>query len=84
MDNQEFDLGRLKWMCRRGMLELDILLERFVDRGIYLQLSTDNQQLFEALMQEPDPVLLAWFMGNEAPKQTFSALVETIRAETKP
>jgi antitoxin CptB len=34
------DLERLKWKCRRGLLELDIVLERYLGRGeIHPQLS---------------------------------------------
>lgn len=26
------ELNRLRWQCRRGLLELDLLLERFLER----------------------------------------------------
>lgn len=73
------DEGRLRWMCRRGMLELDILFERFIDNGGYERLDQDERQLFEVLMQEPDPVLFSWFLGSEAADQRFAELVQKIR-----
>ena len=32
------ELNRLRWQCRRGVLELDLVLERFLERhGAHLQ-----------------------------------------------
>jgi antitoxin CptB len=32
------ELNRLRWQCRRGLLELDLVLERFLERhGEHLQ-----------------------------------------------
>ena len=31
-DAESFTLGRLRWRCRRGMKELDVLLERFAQQ----------------------------------------------------
>lgn len=48
---KEFD--RVRWRCRRGMLELDIVLQRFVDKH-YMQLNEFELQQFEALLDLPD------------------------------
>ena len=55
-------LARLRWACRRGMLELDVLLAPFVDH--YPQLDAGQQQDFERLLACDDPELFAWFMGH--------------------
>jgi antitoxin CptB len=55
---------RLRWACRRGMLELDVLFMPFVEEA-YDLLSTKQKQVFEHLLEEQDPVLFAWFMGHE-------------------
>jgi len=55
---------RLRWACRRGMLELDVLFMPFVEEA-YDSLSTKEKQVFERLLEEQDPVLFAWFMGHE-------------------
>lgn len=39
--------NRLRWQCRRGLLELDILLKRFLDK----ELETLSKQEFIALDQ---------------------------------
>jgi len=55
---------RLKWACRRGMLELDVLFMPFVDEA-YDDLSEKNKGIFERLLECQDPELFAWFMGHE-------------------
>ena len=54
---------KLRWACRRGMLELDILLAPFVEQG-YDALSLEQKQDFERLLACDDPDLFAWFMGH--------------------
>ena len=55
---------RLRWACRRGMLELDVLFMPFVEEA-YDLLSVKDKQVFERLLAEQDPELFAWFMGHE-------------------
>ena len=55
---------RLRWACRRGMLELDLLFLPFVDQA-YDDLSEDEKAIFERLLVCQDPELFAWFMGHE-------------------
>lgn len=57
--------ARLRWACRRGMLELDVLFIPFVDEA-YDYLSAAEQLIFERLLTEQDPDLFAWFMGHKA------------------
>lgn len=72
-------ITRLRWQCRRGMLELDLLFDGFLDHG-YPQLGKQQQQQFRELLDESDPVLNAWFMGQEQPDNpAFSQLVAQIR-----
>lgn len=55
---------RLKWACRRGMLELDVLLGPFVEEA-FPDLSEPDQELFERLLTCDDPDLFAWIMGHQ-------------------
>ena len=57
-------LARLKWACRRGMLELDVLLMPFVDEA-FDSLDYEQQEIFERLLTSDDPDLFAWFMGHQ-------------------
>ncbi|WP_448247148.1 FAD assembly factor SdhE [Thalassotalea agariperforans] len=56
--------ARLRWACRRGMLELDVLFLPFVDEA-YDQLSENQKLTFERLLEGDDPDLFAWFMGHQ-------------------
>ncbi len=71
MPSEDFSLQleqrRLLWQCRRGMLELDMLLQPFV-RQHYAQLSTTQQQQFMALLEYPDQTLQAWFFQEQLPE----------------
>lgn len=47
------ELDRVRWRCRRGMLELDIILQRFVDKH-YTQLNEAELQQFDIFLNLPD------------------------------
>jgi antitoxin CptB len=55
--------ARLRWACRRGMLELDVLFLPFVDEA-YDSISDEQKLVFERLLTCDDPDLFAWFMGH--------------------
>jgi antitoxin CptB len=60
------DPGRLLWRCRRGMKELDVILERFARQGL-TGASAAERQAFERLLGLPDPLLAGYFLGEEGP-----------------
>ena len=47
------ELERARWRCRRGLLELDIILQRFMDAH-YMQLDEAELQQFETLLSLSD------------------------------
>ena len=47
------ELDRIRWHCRRGMLELDLVLARFLDRH-FADLPPSQQEAFKALLEYPD------------------------------
>ena len=57
-------LERARWRCRRGMLELDIVLQRFLDRD-YLQLNNQQLEQFERLLDLPDNDLWDLVTGRQ-------------------
>lgn len=61
------EIKRLKWRCRRGMRELDQLMERFLDRA-YATSSGEERALFLALLDTEDDILWRWCMGRERPE----------------
>ena len=71
--------SRLLWQCRRGMLELDIVLHSFLDR-YGAMLSPSQQDSFERLLGSPDQQLQSWLEGTAIPPQPdLRELVERIR-----
>lgn len=78
-DSDLTNIERLRWQCRRGMLELDVLLEAFLDQH-YAGLTPRLQRLFIQLLGFPDPVIHAWCVGGEAPDDDeFEELIASIR-----
>ena len=68
-----------RWQCRRGMLELDLLLNNFVDKK-FDGLTQQQNKSFELLLSYPDQTLLDLLLGNAVSSDTsMSAIVEQIR-----
>ncbi len=61
------EIRRLRWQCRRGMLELDHLLMRFLDVG-YQDLDATRRAEFTALLGQQDQDLSDWFMSRKVPE----------------
>ena len=75
--------ARLKWACRRGMLELDVLFMPFVEEA-FGELSYEDQELFEKLLTCDDPDLFAWFMGHQVCKEPdLARMVDIILERVK-
>jgi antitoxin CptB len=71
---------RLLWRCRRGMKELDVLLERYA-RAVLPCASADERRAFAELLELPDPALAGYLLGGEVPPQAdLAGLVRRIRA----
>jgi len=67
-----FAPGRLRWRCRRGMKELDVLLERFAQR-VRLEASTEECRVFAELLELPDPLLAGYLLGGVTPAEPHLA-----------
>lgn len=78
MTGQDTNMARLRWGCRRGMLELDVVLEPFFDAE-FANLGAQQQQDFERLLACDDPELFAWIMGHEqCSDEALAAMVKRI------
>jgi antitoxin CptB len=74
------NLERVRWRSRRGLLELDIVLGRFVEAH-YAQLDENEKKVFEVLLDMPDNPLWDMIAGRkEATPGEQQALLEKIRA----
>ena len=75
------DDRRLKWQCRRGMLELDLVLLPFVEQRFW-HLPELDQTLFRNFLAEDDPTLFEWFNGRNLPADAASLrLIAMIRGQ---
>ena len=77
--NGDRDAERIKWHCRRGLLELDLVLERFVTR-YFEELDAEQTEVFKELLAYEDNDLLDMVMGRAEPvNEDLSAVLELMR-----
>lgn len=70
----DMSMSKLRWRCRRGMLELDILLSNFVEME-YNLLSQEEIALFSTLLDYPDQTLFDLLLGKT---ETSDAMITEI------
>ncbi|EEB79194.1 MAG: succinate dehydrogenase assembly factor 2 [Halioglobus sp.] len=68
------EINRMRWAARRGMLELDLVLEPFV-QSRFATLDEADRIRFKDLMLSEDQDLFAWFMRREQPQDRELALI---------
>jgi len=74
-----YNIARLRWDCRRGMLELDLLLLPFLEK-VFPTLTEQEQQLFIELLACTDQDLYIWLIGHEQPSDPkFNQLIKRVR-----
>lgn len=77
-------LEQLRWRCRRGMRELDLLLAGHLDRH-GAGFDDDARAAFELLLAQTDMDLYDWFTGRATPPDgPLHDLVTVILAERAP
>ncbi len=73
--------SQLRWQCRRGMLELDYLLESFLNEK-FDQLNDSEQALFKKLLGYPDRVILNWLLGKSSPQdQQLLPIIQQFKSD---
>ena len=72
--------ARLAWLSRRGIKELDLVLQGFLQDG-YAEATAAERQAFAALLEYQDPEILdRIFHGVEDEDVAIAALVQRLRA----
>lgn len=75
----EMTMSRLRWLCRRGMKELDIAMESYLDNH-YAAASEADRSAFGELLQMQDPNLYALIAGKEQPSnEAIDRVIQAIR-----
>ena len=78
VESEEF--GKLRWRCRRGIKELDVLLSRYVEDQ-FRDASAADQAAFRGLLEGEDSAIYAYCFGAQTPATAeLSALVDRITA----
>ena len=78
-DQVEPTAAQLRWQCRRGMLELDYVLERYLEAH-YASADDSERAHFRALLTAQDPALQAWLLSGIAhPDRALRPLIAKIR-----
>lgn len=67
-------MSRLRWRCRRGMRELDVVLQRYLER-CYPGADPAEQQAFERLLELQDPQLLAYVTRQAIPDPELAHVI---------
>lgn len=73
------DKSSVLWRCRRGIREMDLLLQRFIEQR-YDGLSADEKATFATLLEQPDLDIMDWLMGRIAPPAAFRPIIDLLRA----
>ncbi|MBD9355666.1 FAD assembly factor SdhE [Methylomonas albis] len=74
------NINKLRWRCRRGTLELDLMLLRYLENR-YLAAEPTEQQEFLLLLELEDTELMRYLMGEQLPEfESLTKLVLAIRA----
>ena len=72
------EINRMRWASRRGMLELDLVLEPFVVER-YSALDEADRLRFQQLLRCEDQDLFAWFLRRERPEdEELRAIVSKV------
>jgi antitoxin CptB len=69
--------GQLRWRCRRGMKELDILLERYVEQR-WARAPAEERAAFLGLLEVQDPLIYGYCLGSMPVPAHLAALVGRI------
>jgi len=74
------DRGRIRWRCRRGMRELDVLLEGYLAQR-FEHAPAPEQRAFVQLLECEDPDIWAWLLGHAQPPPELADVVAYLRRD---
>lgn len=78
--HMSIELNRLRWRARRGTRELDQVLGWWLDQR-YAQADDVARAAFAVLLDQQDPDLWNWVLGQGRPDDAAqAALIDEIRA----
>ena len=75
-------VSKLKWKCRKGIRELDILLTRYLD-SVFLASPIIEQDIFKEFIEKDTYEILDILMDKKSFDQKYSKIVSTLRTLNK-
>ena len=73
------DEKRLRWLLRRGMKELDVMVMRYHAQRYAEAPAAERAAFVQLLETAEDPDIWAWTMGYAEPPTEYVALLEQLR-----
>jgi len=74
------DMSRLRWRCRRGTKELDIVMNRYLAER-YPTASAEEQASFSDLLDVEDPIIFDYLMDKtRSDDANQQALIEILKS----
>ena len=78
---EQINPKQLEWQCRRGMLELDVILIPFLKEH-FSSLNQQQKETFAEFLKEPDPDLYTWLMGfGQCENEMLLDIIKCIRTK---
>lgn len=71
--------GRLRWLLRRGMKELDVLMERYHAQRYAQAPAAERAEFLRLVMLAEDPDIWAWVMGYDETPAEYALIIEQLR-----
>ncbi len=67
----------LRWKCRKGIRELDILLEKYID-NVLEKSSVNEKNLFQEIIEWDTYVLLNAILGKSDYSEKYKVIIDKI------
>ena len=75
--------SQLRWQCRRGMRELDVLLTRYLEQH-YAGADPGEKAAFRKLLRLPDPDLVGYLLQKQTPAPDIAIVIDRILDRVDP
>lgn len=72
------ELSRLKMRCRRGMKELDVVFQHYLET-YYPSASPEDIQRLDELLDMQDPLLFGMVLGLDPVPNAYASLIGQLR-----
>lgn len=73
----DLTVGQLRWRTRRGMRELDMMLQRYL-QDYYPFAPAADQAAFVELLEQSDADILDWLLGRAEPPSNMTNVIAAL------